>query len=309
MVAMGTSLADKAWGRESAVYRVSGVFAVIGGWFLTAIIAFSVAGIVAWIISIGGVIMIFVFVAIAVLLVIRTHMIFKRRTKIAVFEDEDTITEKDETEKVMEKCKSQMEKTFLQTNKIFSAGMDGFLKENRSKLKEVISLKDNLNRKSKKQKNRVLSILSKIENNVDSGHFYVQLLDYQREMAHSLNFLMEPLFEHVNNNHKPFIKDQVEELKQLESEISSFFDSAIIIIRSNQFDRIDALIDQRDQIVTRLENMEVAQIKRIKAKLVNTRNSILFFNTITETKNLLLHFINAVKAYRDFVLFTKDQKQ
>jgi phosphate/sulfate permease len=305
MVAMGTSLSDRAWDRESAVYRVSGVFAVIGGWFLTAIIAFTVSGLIAMVISLGGNFMVFVFVAIAVFMVIRTHLFFKKRQKSLLIEDEDTISEKDETEKVLEKCKSQVEKILSQSNKIYSVGIDSFIKEDRSQLKEALGLKDNLNKKSKKQKNKVLSILSKIENSVDSGHFYVQLVDYQREMAHSLNFLLEPLFEHVNNNHKPFIKSQIEELKNLEVEINNFLNSAINIIKSNQFDQVDALIDQRDQIVDKLEKLEVAQIKRIKVKQVNTRNSMLFFNTITETKNMLLHAINVIKAHRDFITITK----
>ena len=200
-----------------------------------------------------------------------------------------------------------MEKTFIQTNKIFSAGIDGFIKEDRSGLKEVLSLKDYLNKKSKKQKNKVLIILSKIENSVDSGHFYVQLVDYQREMAHSLNFLVEPLFEHVNNNHKPFIKSQIEDLKHLEAEINSFLNLSVNIIKSNKFDQVDALIGQRDLIVEKLEKLEVAQIKRIKAKQVNTRNSMLFFNTITETKNMLLHATNVIKAHRDFITVTKKE--
>ena len=307
MVAMGTSLSDRAWDRESAVYRVSGVFAVIGGWFLTAIIAFTVSGLIAMIISLGGLFMIFVFVAIAVFMVVRTHLFFKKRQRNLLIEDEDAISEKDETEKVLEKCKRQVEKLFLQTNKIYSAGLNDFLNENRSQLKEVLYLKDNLNKKSKKQKNKVLSILSKIENSVDSGHFYVQLVDYQREMAHSLNFLLEPLFEHVNNNHKPFVKSQVEELRQLEEEINNFYNTAVNIIKSNEFNKVDAVIDQRDQIVAKLEKLEVAQIKRIKANQVNTRNSMLFFNTITETKNMLLHAINVIKAHRDFITVTKKE--
>ena len=68
---------------------------------------------------------------------------------------------------------------------------------------------------------------------------------------------------------------------------------------------IEELIAKRDAIVDVLGKLEKAQIKRIKAKLVNTKNSILYFNTITETKNMLLHFINVVKAYRDFVTSTK----
>jgi Na+/phosphate symporter len=307
MVAMGTSLSDRAWDRESAVYRVSGVFAVIGGWFLTAIIAFTVSGLIALVISAGGNFMVFVFLAVAVFMVFRTHVFFKKRQKSLLIEDEDTIDEKDETGKVLEKCKRQVEKTFIQTNKIFSDGIDSFIKEDRSGLKEVLSLKDYLNKKSKKQKNKVLSILSKIENSVDSGHFYVQLVDYQREMAHSLNFLVEPLFEHVNNNHKPFIKSQIEDLKHLEAEINSFLNLSVNIIKSNKFDQVDALIGQRDLIVEKLEKLEVAQIKRIKAKQVNTRNSMLFFNTITETKNMLLHATNVIKAHRDFITVTKKE--
>ena len=72
MVAMGTSLSDRAWDRESAVYRVSGVFAVIGGWFLTALIAFTVSGVIALLISLGGKIIIFVFIGVAIFMV-RTH--------------------------------------------------------------------------------------------------------------------------------------------------------------------------------------------------------------------------------------------
>jgi phosphate/sulfate permease len=308
MVAMGTSLSDRAWGRDSAVYRISGVFAVIGGWFLTAIIAFSVSAIVAWIISIGGMLMIFVFVAVAVLIVIRTHLIFKKRRKEEVLEEDDTITEKDETEKVMEKCRKQVSKSIVLANNIYSESIESFINEDRSKLKESLGIKDNLNKKSKKQKNKVLSTISKIEENVDSGHFYVQVVDYQRELAHSLNFLTEPLYEHINNNHKPFVEPQVEEMKDLKRQIDEFFNFALKIVSNDKFGQVDNLIHQRDHIVANLEKIEITQIKRIKAQEVNTRNSVLFFNVITETKNMLLHAINLIKAHRDFITVTRKKK-
>lgn len=308
MVAMGTSLADRAWGRESAVYRVSGVFAVIGGWFLTAIIAFTFAAIVALIISLGGMFMIFVFVGIAILMVIRTHLLFKKRNQLELLEEEDTITEKDETEKVMEKSRKQVVKSIIMANQIYAVCIDGLLKEDRLQLKEAIILKDTLNKKAKKQKNKVLNTISKIEEEIDSGHFYVQAVDYQREMAHSLNFLAEPIFEHVNNNHKPFIQVQGEELKNLEELVDTFFNHFIHIVKEEKFSEVENLISQRNQIVTTLEKMEVAQIKRIKAREINTRNSVLFFNIITETKNMLLHAINLIKSHRDFISVTKKKK-
>ncbi len=308
MVAMGTSLSDGAWDRESAVYRISGVFSVIGGWFLTAILAFSVSALIAWFISVGGKFVIFVFVALAVFMVIRTHMLFNKRRKTAAEEEEEAITEKDETDKVLEKCIKQVTKSIVQANQIYDESIHSFLKESRSKLKETIEVKNTLNKKSKKKKNKVLNILSKIEENIDSGHFYVQLVDYQREMAHSLNFLVEPLFEHINNHHKPFIKAQAEELTALKSQIDNFFSLALRLVKENDFGKVDDLIKQRDHIFQYLEKMEIAQIKRIKTREVNTRNSVLFFNTITETKNMLLHSINLIKAHRDFIRVTEQER-
>lgn len=308
MVAMGTSLADRAWDRESAVYRISGVIAVIGGWFLTAIIAFSVSAFVAWLISVGGMFMILIFLAVAIFMIIRTHALFKKRRANAAVEDEDAISEKDGTDKVMEKCRKQVAKSITMANNIYSQSIENFLNEDRPGMKESLGLKDNLNIKSKKQKNKVLNTISKIEEDVDSGHFYVQVVDYQREMAHSLNFLSEPLYEHINNNHKPFNAEQNKEFKSLRRMIDNFFSFALQIIKDNRFDQIADLIKQRDTILAYIENMEIAQIKRIKALEVNTRNSVLFFNTITETKNMLLHAINLIKSHRDFMTVTMKKK-
>jgi phosphate/sulfate permease len=309
MVAMGTSLSDRAWDRESAVYRVSGVFSVIGGWFLTALLAFTVSGIIASVIMLGGNFMIFVFVAVAIFMVVRTHMFFKKRSQENLAEDEEAITEKDATDKVMEKCVKQVSKSIILANNIYDESISHFLNEKRSKLKEAIEIKDNLNKKSKKKKNKVLNTLSKISEDIDSGHFYVQVVDYQRELAHSLNFLVEPLYQHIDNHHKPFIKAQAEELSALKENIDNFFGFALEIVENDKFEDIEKLIKLRDNILQVLEKMEIAQIKRIKTKEVNTRNSVLFFNTITETKNMLLHAINLIKAHRDFITITqKNQK-
>lgn len=307
MVAMGTSLADRAWDRESAVYRISGVFAVIGGWFLTALIAFSVSGIIALLITLGGKIMIFVFVAVAIFMIVRTHLLFKKRSESAKVEDEDVFTEKDEVEKVVAKCNKQVVNSILSASKIYTVGIESFIKEDRAHLREGIDLKDELNKKSKKQKNKVLNTLSKIEGNVDSGHFYVQVVDYQREVAHSLNFTVEPLYKHIDNNHKPFGKEQEKELKKLVAQIDEFMNFMLHIVKENKFELIDDLIEKRDNIVDLLADFEKSQIKRIKGKSVNSRNSILYFNTLTETKNMLLHFINLIKAFRDFITLTKEQ--
>jgi Na+/phosphate symporter len=113
------------------------------------------------------------------------------------------------------------------------------------------------------------------------------------------------LYEHLDNNHRPFIKSQVDEFKSLKTEINKFFNFSVDLVNGNKFSLITDLIKQRDEILVKLEKMEIAQIKRIKAREINTRNSVLFFNTISETKNMLLHAINLIKAHRDFILVTR----
>ncbi len=305
MVAMGSSLADRAWDRESAVYRISGVFAVIGGWFLTAIIAFTISAIVAWLISAGGMPVIIGFILMAIFIVIRTQIIFKRNSKKPV-EDEELISEKDEVEKSMAKSRKQVVNTIISANKIYSIALENFIKDDIVHMREALDMKDELNRKTKKQKNKILDSISRLKKvDVDSGHFYVQVIDYQREMAHSLNFITLPLAEHLENQHKPFNDSQSDEIRKLMIEIDEFYNFALHIVKENKFDAIEELIAKRVALVSLLLEIEKVQIKRIKNREVNTRNSILFFNTLSETKNLLLHSINLVKAYRDFILIQR----
>lgn len=305
MVAMGSSLADRAWDRESAVYRVSGVFAVIGGWFLTALIAFTVSALIAWLITAGGMPVILGFIVLSVIIVIRTHIIFKRRTR-SVAEEDDLISEKDESEKAILKCRKQVVYSIISANKIYSVAMESFSKDDRNHMKEALDMKNELNRKTKKQKNKVLDTISKMKRvDVDSGHFYVQVIDYQREMAHSLNFIIEPMWEHLENQHKPFNEEQSDEVRNLVNELDEFYNHALHIVKENKFDGLEELIAKRIRIVSLMLEIEKVQIRRIKNHEVNTRNSILFFNTLAETKNLLLHSINLVKAHRDFILVNK----
>jgi len=306
MVAMGTSLSDRAWDRESAVYRISGVFAVVGGWFLTAVIAFTVSGLIALIISAGGKFMIFIFVAIAIFMVMRTQILFKKRRAKKAADEEEVFEEKDDVEKVMQKCKKHCVNAVINTNKTFSLGLESFLTEDRVQLKKGLELKNKLNHKSKKLKSKIFTTLSKIETHVDTGHFYVQVIDYQREISHSLNFIIEPLFEHLDNHHKPFTAEQVNELRQLIADIDEFYNLALDIVNDNKFDNLNELIARKDLIVAYLLKTEKNQIDRIKRKTVNTRNSVLFFNIYSETKNMLLHSIKLIKAHRDFVTYSEN---
>lgn len=302
MVAMGSSLSDRAWGRESAVYRISGVFAVIGGWFLTALVAFTVALVIAMLIAVSGSFMIFVFIGLALFTVLRTHIVLRKRAANKLNEEEEHVIESDGAEKIIDKTKKQVTNAVLTINRVYSVAVESFLTEERASLREANEARKTFDKKSKKMKNKISEVILKLQqsDSLDLGHFYVQLVDYLREVSHSLNYLVEPMLEHLENNHKPFTPAQEEELRSFMADTSTFVNLTLHIVKEERFDEIDTIIKQRDELIAKLSALEKAQIKRIKNKEVNTRNSVLFFNMIAETKNLLMHYTNLIKAQRDF---------
>ena len=309
MVAMGTSLADGAWDRETAVYRISGVFSVIGGWFLTALIAFSVSGLIALLISVSGKFMVFIFVALAIFMVVRTQIFFKKRATEKAAEEEDSIDETDASEEIIDKSSKQVIKAFISTNQIISIGIENFLNDDLKGLRKAEQKCAEFSKKAKRNKDKAFSTFQKLtEGTVDSSHYYVQIMDYKREMAHAVNYMLMPMVEHLDNNHKPFVKEQIKELNELVTQADTFFNYILHSVKEENFDEIDNLITERDKIFEFLDKIEKNQIKRIKNKEVNTRNSQLLFKIISEIRNLLLVSINLVKSQRDFITFTRQTK-
>jgi Na+/phosphate symporter len=302
MVAMGTSLADRAWDRDSAVFRVSGVIAVIGGWFLTALVAFSGAAFIAILISLGGKFMVFVFVAIAAFVVLRTHFMLKKRNENNRVEQEDLIDVKDPFEVIISKSLKQMSKAIVSSGYIVSLGIEGFLNEDRNKLKLAEKSSADFLRRSKRNKEKGFSTVQVFSGVlIDSGHHYLQVMNYKRDMAHASHFMLEPILVYTKNNHKPFITEQRTELIKLVSMVDLFFSIAQVVVKENKFDDIEPLVVERDKILDYLAKLEKNQIKRIKNKEVNSRNSVLFFKIIAEVKLLLLHTVNMLKSERDLI--------
>lgn len=308
MVAMGTSLSDKAWGRDSAVYRISGVFAVIGGWFLTAFIAFTFSFIVARILSWGGFYATFIMVIVALVVVARTQISFRKKSNVeATAEDDEIVENTIDTYKVIEKANKSAVKAIISTSKAYTLCFDGFFSMDRAQIKNAYSEVKLFNKKAKKRKDGVYEKLEILQQDThDSGHFYVQVVSTIREIAHSIRYIVEPIYTHFENRHSPFNEAQIEQLNQFNGDLSSFLNQTLHLLKEEDFDKLDELISQRDTLLTNLDKLEKNQIKMIKNREVSTRNSILYFNILKETKNMLLQVINLVKSQRDFILQTKE---
>jgi phosphate/sulfate permease len=310
MVAMGTSLADRAWGRESAVYRITGVLTVIGGWFFTAFAAFTLSFIVAIFLSWGGLIATFTALGIAILFVIRTHFIHKKRSekhnKKDDFDDKETLS----GENVLQQCNISINSVIGSASKLYFSTILNLIKEDRKKMKKVIRNIEELNQLTKELKYKLYPTLKKLEEeSIETGPFYVQILDYLREIAHCLKYIADPVYEELDNNHPPLIPEQVKDLHELNESVSAFYLDVQNITRKKNFGDIDILISQQQSILNLIAKIKKKQIRFIKADQVGTRNTLMYLNLLAESKNLVLYTINMVKSHRDFILSDTGSKK
>ncbi|UCG27211.1 MAG: inorganic phosphate transporter [Bacteroidales bacterium] len=308
MVTMGTSLADRAWGRESAVYRITGVIIVIGGWFFTALSAFTVSFLVALIIYWTGITGMVILISLTVFLLVKTHSLHRKRDRQKQkIEEEFSVETQLNGENIHDKCRVTVGSTLSEIFELFNSTIRGLLKEDRKRIKRTMKGINKLNREVKDLKNNVHLIIKQLDDDSsETGPFYVQVMDYLREASHCLTFLAEPIFRHIDNNHPPLHQIQQADLKELEKEIDEIFHHTLKIINSESYDEVPQVIKAQEKILSRLAKMRKKQIKLIKREEAGTKNSELYFNIITETKSLLLHLINTVKAQRDFTIYTKE---
>ncbi|MBL7904427.1 MAG: inorganic phosphate transporter [Bacteroidales bacterium] len=307
MVAMGTSLSDRAWGRESAVYRITGVLSVIGGWFFTALAAFTVSLIAVTLLSFGGLIATIALITLVGFLVYRTHRIHLRRAEERKINDSlDKIDDELNSDNIIDRCSVTFQQVLTEGLSILDETIMGLVDEDRKLLRNAKTNAENLNLSTKRLKNHISATLLHLkEDSIDSGHYYVQAIDYLREVNHSLTYIVNPCFEHVENNHKPLIPSQVEEISRLNGEISVLFKDAIRIIQKKEYPDIDIIEERQKDILRLIEETRKKQIKRIKNNETGTRNSVLYLNILAEIKNLTLFIDNILKSNRELVASTQ----
>lgn len=303
MVAMGTSLADRAWGRDSAVYRVQGVFSVIGGWFLTALIAFTVSLVVANIIYWGGIVAIVIVVLLVVFFIYRTYRVHKSRQSEKLADAAELeIMEVTSASHVFEKCIKHTVGTLDKVPGFYEQLLTGLINEDRQVLKELKKEIKKFNKKTKRIKDNVNDTVVHLQiDQIDTGHYYVQSVDYLREIAHCLNYMINPAFDHIENNHTGLDELQAAEFSEIKMGIASLYSDIINKIKSKRYNDLDQLILRQQELLQLIAEARKNQVKRLKERELHTRASLLYFDMLAETKNLLLYSINLLKSQRDFI--------
>jgi len=310
MVAMASSLSDKAWGRESAVFRVTGVITVISGWFLTALIAFLFAFVLAITISLGGKIAIIVIIALVAFLFYRSRVIHKKRevkqkTEIEKLNQSSELTTENIFEKSTEKILSQIQNTKDLINDVYFA----FKNQNRKDLKNLTKSAINLKKNAKELKQNIHNTVMFLnDENLKSAQYYVQTIDAIREVANASTFITERFFEHTDNNHNIFSENQFVELDALKDKINLHLDNCIKIVGDKDFSKIEPIRANKNIILSDIENAKKNQLVLIQNNDTDVLNSNLYLNILAELKNLTLFYNRIVKAHSKFYMSGKKFK-
>lgn len=297
MVAMGTSLADRAWGRESAVYRITGVLTVIGGWFITAIVAFTVSAFVAAILAWGGKAAIFAMLALVAFLLYKSSKFHKKRksaeaVQASILEDETGVVQASTTE-VRESIKSMLD--------IYHKNIKGITNEDRNLLRKITIKADELYKKYKNKRTYevVPTIQSIALKELDIEQEYVQIVDYTYEISKALRVITTESLLYIENNHKGFNENQEEDLEELSKVVVKLYETFIEIMNKKDYSKFQEVTRLRDDILELCAKLTKKQIKRVKLRENSTRNSILFMNILNETKNIALQSVNLMKSQRN----------
>ena len=306
MVAMSTSLVDGAWGRDSAVYRITGVFTVVGGWFITGLAAFSVAFFLALFMGWAQVFGVIAILTFAILAFYRTHLLHKKREESFEAKTEESAVIPT-VSKMFETTNKGIEKNLNLMSDIFSKTVKGLIDEDRKELKKELKISVEIEQKLINKKSKIHQTINSMPpDSVEASYFYILTLDYLKELAHTVNYMVEPIFNHVDNNHKPILASQADELTQIAVELSVFTQKMIEMLNVNSDSKLDEIYAEQLRVIAVVREVRRNLIKSIKKNDVSTKNSMLLLNILSGARNILNYSINLMKIQSDFANIMKN---
>lgn len=303
MVGMGTSLADRAWDRESAVYRVAGVVNVIGGWFVTALVAFTAAAIFGAIIYFGGIVATSLLLAFAVFMITRNFVLHARKQKEKArkkpFKRKDISTISD----IVAESSKNISSVMAGVNEMFSKTVENLGSYDKSKLKKNKKAIKKLEREIDHLKRNVFYFIKTIEeDSMDSNRFYILILDHLQDIVQSIGYITRNSYNHVNNNHKNLKFNQIRDLKKVDNKIQELLEEIESIFEQKDFRRIEHVLSGKHRLLDDVSDLIEKQINRIRTTESSPKNSELYFGLLLETKDLISSTMNLLELYREFDL-------
>ena len=298
MVAMGTSLADRAWGSESAVYRVAGVLNVIGGWFFTAFSAFVAAGLVAFLIHWNVKVMIPVLLLLAIILLVRSYLAYKKKSSSTLDPKSLKKHESSTVQGIISESAHNITNVVSRTNKIYTDVLKGLAKEDVKKLNKSRKGVEKLDTEIEDLRDNIFYFIKNLdETSVRGSNFYITILAYLTDMAQSLEYISKKSYKHVNNNHKKLRFSQIKDLQEIDDSLSAVLTEIADVFDSGKFERISYVLSRREEIIDQISDKIFKQIERTRTEELSPKNTTLYFNILMETKDLANGVMNLMEEY------------
>jgi phosphate/sulfate permease len=297
MVAMGTSLADRAWGRESAVYRVAGVVNVIGGWFLTALAALAASGVVVFLIQWNKVTMIPVLLLLTIILLVRNFISHKNKTT-KINPKQLKKSESSTVQGIISESADNIVNVISRTDKIYANFLKGLSTQNSDLLKKSKKGVAKLDSEIEELRDNIFFLIKNLdETSVRGSNFYISILANLTDIAQSLDFISKKSYKHVNNQHQKLKFNQFKDLQEIEDRFKILYKEIIDIFVSRKFERISFIIAQKEELVMFISEKINAQIDRTRTEESSPKNTTLYFNILLETKDLLNSIMSLMDEY------------
>ena len=299
MVAMASSLSDRAWGRDSAVFRVSGVLSVILGWLLTAFIAFSVSGLFAFIMfkfDMLGVGFLVLLTVLFIAFTIRWHN--KKEKSNAKILESTMKSEIIPTRQIMDSTSGSLADSLDAVAEGYVAAVEGLLSEDRKKLREAFRAMERLEKSNEEFKYTFYNSIRRIQEELSEGsRLYLMAYDIEQDLVQSAVFVTETAKKHVEDMLGALDEEQAQNIRKISQDLSLFFKDCSQITRNRNYLQYDEIKARKKLLLEEIENLISRQAKGIKNETYSARNSILVFNILLETKDLISTSAKLVKMY------------
>lgn len=307
MVAMGSSLADRAWGRDSAVYRITGVLSVIGGWFLTAGAAFIICFIVAMVIYFAGTVAIVILICIAAVSLIRSHLLYNKKQKKEKGDPTiNKLMKSSDSEEALQllrqHTRDELSKILAYTEENFTRTVTSFMNESLRGLRKSMGA-TKFEKGQIKQMKRIGTVaMSRLDNNMvlDKGLYYYQGNDFASELVYSIGRMVEPCLEHIDNNFNPLDEVQKTEFTVVAERITSFLHRCKDIVGENTYEGFDQDVVMANTLNNELSHLKREELKRIQSQAGSIKVSMIYLTMIQEAQNIVSYTINLLKVSRKF---------
>ncbi|HRF92593.1 MAG: inorganic phosphate transporter [Bacteroides graminisolvens] len=307
MVAMGSSLADRAWGRDSAVFRITGVLSVIGGWFLTAGAAFTICFFVALIIHFGGTVAIVLLIGLAAFTLIRSQVLFKKKNlkgkENETFKEIMRSTDSNQALNLMRVLtREELNKVLLYAEENFDRTVNSFINENLRGLRKAMGASKFEKQLLKQMKRTGTLAMCRLDNNtvLEKGLYYYQGNDFASELVYSIHRLCEPCLEHIDNNFNPLDVAQKKEFSEASAKITALISSCREKLNNNAYEDFETDLATANALNAQLAHLKREELKRIQTQTGSIKVSMVYLTMIQEAQNVVTYTINLMKVNRKF---------